>query len=176
MSCSHAVQESELSERALHFLKALIERFIREGHPVGSRTLARDAGLDLSPATVRNVMADLEELGLVASPHTSAGRVPTVSGYRLFLDCLLTVEELEEGLVDEIRAGLEVAADRSSLVSAASRLLSEITHMAGVVRMPPHERHRFRQIEFLPLSAGRVIAILVTTEGEVHNRILHPHR
>ncbi len=176
MAGSKAVQESELSERALHFLKALIERFIREGQPVGSRTLARDAGLDLSPATVRNVMADLEELGLVASPHTSAGRVPTVSGYRLFLDCLLTVSELEEDLVESIKSSLESTGGRTELVSAASRLLSELTHMAGVVSMPRHERHLFRQIEFLPLSAGRVIAILITREGDVHNRIIHPRR
>jgi heat-inducible transcriptional repressor len=162
-----------ISERALHFLKALIERHIRDGQPVGSRTLARDAGLELSPATVRNVMADLEELGLVVSPHTSAGRVPTVSGYRLFVDSLLTVSPMDDALLDKMRSGFAQGAESKALIESASRLLSGVTHLAGVVMVPRHEREVFHQIELLKLSGTRVLAILVTADGEVHNRIIH---
>ena len=163
----------QISERALHFLKALIERYIRDGQPVGSRTLARDAGLDLSPATVRNVMADLEELGLVASPHTSAGRVPTAFGYRLFVDSLLTISPMDERLLEQMRSGFVSGAESKVLIESASRLLSGVTHLAGVVMVPRHEREVFHQIEFLKLSGTRVLAILVTADGEVHNRIIH---
>lgn len=170
----------QISERALHFLKALIERHMRDGQPVGSRTLAKDTGLDLSPATVRNVMADLEDLGLVISPHTSSGRIPTVSGYRLFVDTLLTITPLEPGdealLRAGLRAGLPTGSDARTLVETASRLLSGVTHMAGVVMVPRHERELFRQIEFLPLTGTRVLAILVTADGEVHNRVIHTDR
>ena len=171
------VTEAVVSERAQHFLKALIERYIREGQPVGSRTLAKDTGLDLSPATVRNVMADLEDLGLVSSPHTSAGRIPTITGFRMFIDSLLTVQDLKETEISMIRSELMAGvSDSTGLLASASRLLSGITHMAGVVTVPRHERTTFRQIEFLPLSEHRVLAILVTNDGEVHNRILHTHR
>jgi heat-inducible transcriptional repressor len=163
----------EINERALHFLKALIERHIRDGQPVGSRTLAKDAGLDLSPATVRNVMADLEDMGLVSSPHTSSGRVPTVSGYRLFVDSLLTVSPMEQDDVNVLRSGLEFNGDPKALIETASRLLSGVTHMAGLVMVPRHERDVFRQIEFVSLSGTRVLAILVTGEGEVHNRVIY---
>ena len=168
--------ETQVSERALHFLKALVERYIREGQPVGSRTLAKDTGLDLSPATVRNVMADLEDLGLVISPHTSAGRVPTAAGYRLFVDTLLTVRPPSEDEIANLRTGFETRADVKSLIERASTLLSGITHLAGVVMLPRHERNVFRQIELLPLSGTRVLAILVTSEGEVHNRIIVTER
>lgn len=161
------------SERALHFLKALVERYIKDGQPIGSRTLAKDTGLDLSPATVRNVMADLEDLGLIVSPHTSAGRVPTVAGYRLFVDSLLTVRPPSDRDVDSLRTRFDVCMDPKSLVETASNLLSGITHLAGVVMLPRHERHLFRQIELLPLSDKRVLAILVTSDGEVHNRIVN---
>ena len=179
MSTKPSVSETVVSERAQRFLKALIERYIREGQPVGSRTLARDAGLDLSPATVRNVMADLEDLGLVSSPHTSAGRIPTITGFRMFIDSLLTVEDLKEKEVMQIRAELLTGGSDGTgtgLLASASRLLSGITHMAGVVTIPRYERTTFRQIEFLPLSDHRVLAILVTNAGEVHNRILNTHR
>ncbi|QGU32863.1 heat-inducible transcriptional repressor HrcA [Thermochromatium tepidum] len=168
--------EGRVSERAQHFLKALVERYIREGQPVGSRTLAKDTKLDLSPATVRNVMADLEDLGLITSPHTSAGRVPTVAGYRLFIDTLLTVRPPSEDDIASLRAQFEALQDPKSLVETASNLLSDITHLAGVVMMPRHERQAFRQIELLPLSDTRVLAILVTSEGEVHNRIINTER
>lgn len=177
LSAKPPVSETVVSERAQHFLKALIERYIREGQPVGSRTLAKDTGLDLSPATVRNVMADLEDMGLVSSPHTSAGRIPTITGFRMFIDSLLTVEDLKEPEVAQLRSELLSGGQESTqLLASASHLLSGITHMAGVVTLPRRERTTFRQMEFLPLSERRVLAILVTNAGEVHNRILHTHR
>jgi heat-inducible transcriptional repressor len=166
----------ELSERAQHMLKALIERYAREGQPVGSRTLAREAGLDLSPATIRNVMSDLEELGFVQSPHTSAGRVPTVQGYRFFVDTLLSVQPLESGAFEKIRAQLDIDTSAMDLLESATGLLSGITQLAGVVTLPKHEHAVFRRVEFLPLSELRVLAILVTSEGEVQNRIVHTER
>ena len=173
MAANSTSGEIQVSERALHFLKALIERYMRDGQPVGSRTLSKDTGLDLSPATVRNVMSDLEDMGLVSSPHTSAGRVPTVSGYRLFLDSLLTVRPLEAREIDEMRRRFALLDDSAALIESASQILSGVTHLAGVVMLPRRERNAFRQIEFLPLSGERVLAILVTGEGEVHNRIIH---
>jgi heat-inducible transcriptional repressor len=164
--------DSQVSERAQLFLKALVERYIREGQPIGSRTLAKDTGLDLSPATVRNVMADLEDLGLISSPHTSAGRIPTVAGYRFFVDSLLTIKPPTPKDMAELRHRFDELSDASVLVETTSRLLSGLTHMAGVVTVPRHERNGFRQIELLPLSGTRVLAILITSEGEVHNRVV----
>ena len=166
------VPETALGERAQHFLKVLVERYIRDGQPVGSRTLAREAGADLSPATIRNVMADLEELGLVVSPHTSAGRVPTVSGYRFFVDSLMTLRPLADGEVERARSRIATDVDTKALAGKASRVLSEFTHMAGVVTVPHREQVAYRQIEFLRMSGRRVLAILVTSEGEVHNRVI----
>lgn len=160
----------------MHFLKVLVERYIKDGQPVGSRTLSKDAGLDLSPATIRNVMADLEDLGLVISPHTSAGRVPTVAGYRLFVDTLLTVRQPSDEDIENLRHRFAGAADPRALAESTSHLLSGITQLAGVVMLPRHERHAFRQIELLPLSGARVLAILITSEGEVHNRIITTDR
>lgn len=176
MATKSSSVEKPISERAQHFLKALIERYIRDGQPVGSRTLARDTGLDLSPATVRNVMADLEELGFVASPHASAGRVPTVAGYRFFVDSLLTMKPPTDADLDRMRLRFEELQDAAALIESTSRLLSGLTHMAGVVMVPRHERYIFRQIELLPMSGSRVLAILVTSEGEVHNRIVVTER
>ncbi|RDH84337.1 MAG: heat-inducible transcriptional repressor HrcA [endosymbiont of Escarpia spicata] len=176
MATKKVISESGVGERAQHFLKVLIERYIRDGQPVGSRTLAKDAGMDLSPATIRNVMCDLEDLGLVASPHTSAGRIPTVTGFRMFIDSLLTVQRLQAGEVERIRSELAYSGDAGNLLTSASQLLSGVTHMAGVVTVPRRERTAFRQIEFLPLSENRVLAILVTNNGEVANRILNTHR
>ena len=173
---SNPRSDTALSERAQRLLRALIERYIEEGQPVGSRALAREAGLDLSPATVRNVMADLEEMGLITAPHTSAGRVPTVHGYRLFVDALLTIEPLETVEVEKLNAQLEFNEDPKLLLESASRLLSGITHMASVVMLPRREHTSFRHVEFLPLSSHRVLAILVTNEQEVQNRIIHTER
>ncbi len=166
------LNKAEINERAQHFLKALIERYIQEGQPVGSRTLAKDAGLDLSPATIRNVMSDLEDLGLVASPHTSAGRIPTASGYRVFLDSLITLKPLDKIQVDDIKSRIGRIDEPGQLIQTASQLLSGITNMAGVVRLPDREPSSFRQIEFISLSESRVLTILVTSDGEVSNRII----
>ncbi len=166
----------DLNERARHFLKVLVERYIADGQPVGSRTLSRDAGTRLSPATIRNVMSDLEEMGLVVSPHVSAGRVPTVEGYRVFVDSLITLQPLEQRTVRHLHAELGGEADPGTLIQSASQLLSGLTHLAGVVMIPRRNRMRLRQIEFLPMSDRRVLAILVTESGEVHNRLLHTRR
>ncbi|MCG8434262.1 MAG: heat-inducible transcriptional repressor HrcA [Gammaproteobacteria bacterium] len=170
--------ENPLNERAQHLLKALIERYIRDGQPVGSRTLSRDAGLDLSPASIRNVMADLDDLGLVCSPHTSAGRVPTVKGYRVFVDSLLTIRPLNTCEVKRIEQQLTITERPNSqaLLASASQLLSGITKLAGVVSVPSRPHISWRQIEFLSLSENRILAILVFNDGEVQNRILNLDR
>ncbi|MCC7487743.1 MAG: heat-inducible transcriptional repressor HrcA [Burkholderiales bacterium] len=159
-----------LNERAQILLKTLIERYIAEGQPVGSRALSRHSGLELSPASIRNVMADLEELGFIASPHTSAGRVPTSRGYRFFVDTLLTVKPLERDEIAQLVEQLRVQSTQK-LVLSASQLLSELTHFAGVV-MTPRRSAGFRHIEFLKLAERRLLLIIVTPEGDVQNRIL----
>jgi heat-inducible transcriptional repressor len=161
-----------LSPRAEALLKALVERYISDGQPVGSRTLAKDLGNELSPATIRNVMADLEELGLIVSPHTSAGRIPTALGYRVFVDTLLKVRPLDARELRRMEGELSAAPDPQQLMESASSLLSQITRLAGIVMLPRQEQNAVRQIEFLQLSANRVLAILVTQEGRVHNRVI----
>jgi len=168
--------KSALNERSLQLLKILVERYISDGQPVGSRVLSKDLDLNLSPATIRNVMADLEDLGLVCSPHTSAGRVPTVRGYRLFVDSLLTVRPLDGEDLSRLHNGLQATEDSGEIISCASRLLAELTQMAGVVTLPKREIVSLRHIEFLPLSNTRVLVIFVTNEQEVHNRIIHTSR
>ncbi len=163
-----------LDARAQTLLKTLIERYIADGHPVGSRTLSRYSGLELSPATIRNVMADLEELGLIASPHTSAGRVPTPRGYRLFVDTMVTVQPLELEQTERLQGQLR-AEQPQRVLSQAAHLLSNLSHFAGVV-MTPRRSSSFRQVEFLRLSEKRVLLIIVTPEGDVQNRILHTDR
>ncbi len=167
---------ADISERAQQMLRALIERFVVDGQPVGSRTLARDAGLKLSPATIRNVMSDLEELGFVASPHTSAGRVPTVQGYRFFVDTLLSVKPLDQRAIEKIRAELDVEQAPKDLVESASGMLSAITQLAGIVTLPRRDHPLFKRVEFLPLAENRVLAILVSGNDEVQNRILKTER
>ena len=159
-----------MDDRARQLLKTLIERYIADGQPVGSRTLSKYSRLDLSPATIRNVMADLEELGLIASPHTSAGRVPTPLGYRLFVDSLITVRPLRNEQAQQLRDELAREDPRRAISQAAS-LLSRLSSFAGVVRSP-RRSGTFRQIEFLRLSDRRVLLIIVTPEGDVQNRIL----
>ena len=162
------------NERAQYLLRVLIQRFIRDGQPVGSRTLARDTGIDLSPATIRNVMSDLEEMGFVAAPHTSAGRIPTPRGYRLFVDTLVRYRPPNEGEIRKMRSKLnERQDDPEALVSSVSDLLSKITSLAGVVTVPKGRHATLRQIEFLSLADNRVLAILVINDREVQNRILH---
>ena len=162
-----------LSERAQHLFRVLVQRYIGSGHPVGSRTLSRDSGLDLSPATVRNVMADLEDLGLLRSPHVSAGRIPTVQGYRFFVDSLLTVAPIDRGVREHLRAQLEIKGERESLMDAATSLISDATHMAGIVTLPKQERLILRHVEFLALSPERVLVILVVNGSDVQNRVIH---
>lgn len=168
--------EQPINERAQHLLKVLVERYIRDGQPVGSRVLARESGMDLSPATIRNVMADLEDMGLVKAPHTSAGRVPTARGYRLFIDSLLTVRPLEVEAIRQLEDQLDPDMDLQGLLERAALMLSGVTHMAGLVMLPRREHVILRHVEFLPLSQSRVLVILVVNEKEVQNRIIHTGR
>lgn len=165
-----------LSPRAEVLLKTLIERYIAEGQPVGSRTLAKQAGLDLSPATVRNIMSDLEELGLIRSPHTSAGRIPTQLGYRFFVDTLLKVQPLRSDELRKIEVEVGADQDPQQLMESVSGVLSQVTKLAGVVRIPRREQVAFRQLEFLALSPSRVLVILITQDGRVHNRVINPDK
>jgi len=154
-----------LDDRAKLLLKALVERYIADGQPVGSRTLSRASGLELSPATIRNVMSDLEELGLIASPHTSAGRIPTARGYRLFVDTMLTVQRGQIGTPS-------LAHDQpQKVISNAANLLSSLSQFVGVV-IAPKRTSVFRHIEFLRLSERRLLVIIVSPEGDVQNRVI----
>ncbi len=173
---SHVNDTSGLSDRAQSLLKLLIERYVQDGQPVGSRTLVRDAKLKLSPATVRNVMADLEDMGFLRSPHTSAGRVPTVRGYRFFVDSLMQVKPLEGREVAELRRRFDPDLSTTDLVQSVSAMLSGITRMAGVVMVPRRELLMLRHVEFLPMSENRVLVILVVNEREVQNRVIHTGR
>jgi heat-inducible transcriptional repressor len=169
--------EESLSERAQLLLKALIESYIRDGQPVGSRTLSRDSGLSLSSATIRNVMADLEDLGFVASPHTSAGRVPTDKGYRLFVDSLLKLKPLENGEIEDIERRLNTdASNGRALVQTVSQMLSSVTHMAGLVTLPNPHYVALTHIEFIGLSENRALAIMVMNNREVQNRVVQLDR
>lgn len=172
----HESREEGLNERAQHLLRLLVESYIRDGQPVGSRALSRDSGLQLSSATVRNVMADLEELGFITSPHTSAGRVPTDKGYRFFVDTLLRLQPLDTTAVSELRRQLDSNQDSRALVAAASQLLSSVTHLAGVVTLPRSEHASITQMEFVPLSENRVLVVLVFNDREVANRIIQLER
>lgn len=165
-----------LNERSLQLLKLLVERYISDGQPVGSRLLSKGSELKLSPATIRNVMADLEEMGLVHSPHTSAGRIPTVSGYRMFVNSLLTFKTPEAKDISRLQQSLAEKIDPNDAIGIASKLLAELTHMAGIVTLPKRELVYFRQIEFLSLSNTRVLVIFVTNEQEVHNKIIQTDR
>ena len=167
-----------LDDRSRTLLKTLVERYIADGQPVGSRTLSRASGLDLSPATIRNVMSDLEELGLIASPHTSAGRIPTARGYRLFVDTMLTAGSLDLGT-----ATPEIAAAREQLhpdqpqrvIAAAAHTLSQLSSFVGIVSAP-RKASVFRHIEFLRLGERRVLVIMVSPDGDVQNRVIFTAR
>ena len=154
-----------LDDRAKLLLKSLVERYIADGQPVGSRTLSKASGLELSPATIRNVMSDLEELGLIASPHTSAGRIPTARGYRLFVDTMLTAQR------QELQAPSLQPDQPQKVIANAAQLLSSLSHFVGVV-MAPKRSSVFRHIEFLRLSERRLLVIIVSPEGDVQNRVL----
>ncbi len=163
----------KLDDRSETLLRLLIARFIEQGQPVGSRTLSHEPSLTLSAATIRNVMADLEDMGLIQAPHTSAGRVPTALGYRLFIDYLLTVQPLRSSKEQEIQYRLNEETDAKELMTATSNLLSEVTQFAGIVFLPDSSASKFRQIEFVSLSSNRILVILVTEDGTVQNRVIH---
>jgi heat-inducible transcriptional repressor len=167
------------SERAQQLLKVLIQRFIRDGQPVGSRTLSRQSGMELSPATIRNIMSDLEELGLIAAPHTSAGRIPTPQGYRLFVDSLIRYKRPNQSDIERLKEQLNrKAGDPETFLDSVTNMLSDVTSLAGIVSVPKGQRALLRQIEFLSLSDNRVLAILVINDREVQNRVLYteqPH-
>ncbi|MGH8040633.1 MAG: heat-inducible transcriptional repressor HrcA [Rudaea sp.] len=165
-----------LDARARQLLRALIAQYIADGKPVGSRTLARSAGLDVSPATIRNVMADLEELGLLAAPHTSAGRVPTAQGYRVFVDSLLEVKPLDAPQVEQLRRELPMQGATQDLLTGVSSLLSEATRFVGVVTVPKREEFPFRHIDFVAVGGDRVLVILVFVDNEVQNRVVTTQR
>ena len=165
-----------LDDRARSLLKTLVERYIADGQPVGSRTLSKASGLELSPATIRNVMADLEELGLIVSPHTSAGRIPTPRGYRLFVDTMLTARPTDAGMAEMAEAPLHPDQPQRVIAQAAT-LLSSLSSFVGVITSPK-KASVFRHIEFLRLGERRVLVILVAPDGDVQNRVLftqHDH-
>ena len=165
-----------LSERAAILLKQLVASYIDDGLPVGSRQLAQDAGLDISSATIRNVMSGLEKKGLVVAPHTSAGRIPTEQGLRLFVDSLLEVQSIDKKLISQLQQQLDPDMDMNELVNHASQLVSEMTQMAGIVSVPKQANAKLRHIEFLPLPDKRILAIMVTNEKDVQNKVLHLDR
>jgi len=168
--------EKKMNQRALEILKNLIEHYIREGNPVGSKTLAEDSRLMVSSATIRNIMKELETAGYLTSPHTSSGRIPTAQGYRLFVDHFTTIQEPAEQEVNRLRKQLDAGQDTQSLVVHASSLLSGITKLAGIVTLPKHGKLILRQVEFLPLSNKRVLVILVLNDHDVQNRVMYTDR
>ncbi len=160
-----------MDKRAQFLLKTLVEHYISDGQPVGSRTLSKCSGIDLSPASIRNVMSDLEEMGFIVSPHTSAGRIPTPRGYRMFVDTLLTVKPLQQQEIRQMQETL-TSPDPQELIANAAAMLSGLSSFAGLVMIPRRKQVAFRQLEFLPLSEKRILLIIVTTDGNVQNRII----
>jgi len=165
-----------LSERAQILLKTLIEKYIADGQPVGSKSLVHEAGLEVSSATIRHVLSDLEDMGLIRSPHKSAGRVPTDLGYRLFVDSMVTVKPVKRPEINRMKQHLEIQHSPKELALSASDLLSGITGMASIVMLPRRPQNALRHIEFLPLSNNRVLTILVLNECEVENRVIQTNR
>ena len=165
-----------LAPRSRHVLRTLIARHIQDGEPVGSATLARTAGLDVSAATIRNILGDLEDLGLLSSPHTSAGRIPTAHGYRVFVDSLVQMHPPGEQDLSRLRSELASGAGTQTLLGSASELLSAMSHFVGVVSAPRRESFAFRQIDFVALDAQRVLAIVVFADSEVQNRVIEARR
>ncbi len=160
-----------VNERAQILLKTLVEHYIAEGQPIGSAKLLAQSGLDVSPATIRNVMSELEKHGFIASPHTSAGRVPTQKGYRMFVDSLLTVKDMDQSSVDQLKNGLS-SPSQKELITQAADMLSQLTEFAGVVMTPKRERIALKHLEFLPLSEKRILVIIVSDDGNVQNRVI----
>ena len=166
----------ELNPRAQILLKTLVDLYISEGQPVASKTLAQTPGLDVSSATIRNVMTQLDKLGLIHSPHTSAGRIPTEQGFRFFIDSLMEMQPLTPDLLTTINAELNANQSTDQLIDTASNLLSDFTRMAGIVTIPKRSQLTLRQIEFLPLPGKRILAILVINDKEVENRVIQADR
>lgn len=166
----------EFSEREQRILKLLVDHYIKDGAPVGSKTLSRLPGIDISAASVRNVMGDLEHMGLLRSPHISAGRIPTSAAFRVFVDQLLEVKKPDSDTVEHIRALLDPSLSDQALVKVASNYLSGFTKMAGMVTVPKREEKPLQQVEFLPLSDRRVLVILIISDTEIQNRIIHVER
>jgi heat-inducible transcriptional repressor len=164
-----------MDDRARLLLKLIVERYISDGEPIGSRTLSKHPGLELSPASIRNVMADLEEQGFIASPHTSAGRIPTPRGYRMFVDSLIVTQPLAQLSISHVHEELRAAMQPQQTVNAAAKMLSELSAFAGVVATPRREAV-FRQIEFVRLADKRILLIIVTPDGDVQNRVLITER
>lgn len=173
---SQSRETIELSPRAQHLLRTLVQCYISDGRPVGSRSLVKASGLSVSSATVRNVMAELEELGYVCSPHTSAGRQPTDKGYRFFVDTLLSARSWDTDQFDALELRLEAGGRTDELLGSASHLLSGLTRYAGVVTLPRQDLRALRHVEFLPLSGNRVLAIVVLNESDVENRVIETDR
>lgn len=164
-----------LSERSLHLLTALVDRYIREGQPVGSKALSEV--LPLSSASIRNVMAELEDRGYLQSPHTSAGRVPTDRAYRLFVDTRIMADQpLEKLLTQEVKQQFDTNLSPAKIAESVSGILSDLTRQAGLVMLPRSQQHWFRLIDFLPLAENRVLVVLVLNEEEVQNRVIHTDR
>jgi len=170
------MSETPVNQRAQQVLKILVERYILDGTPIGSKTIADEYALGFSPATIRNILADLEDAGYLASPHASAGRIPTSQGYRLFVNNLLTIKPLEDVNLEELKVQLNPDMALSSLLNSASTLLSSLTQLTGVVALPRRNRSELRQVEFLHLSSNRVLVILVLNNREVQNRIIYTDR
>lgn len=166
----------KFNSRTADILKILVERYIQDGQPVGSKALVQELPFAVSSATVRNIMAELEGQGLIRSPHTSAGRVPTALGYRMFVDSLITYSPMEDGKVTRVKRALDPDKTPKELVESASKMLSELTNMAGIVLAPKQERAVLRQVEFLPLQGNRALVILVLNDKDVQNRIINTAR
>ena len=165
-----------MNSRSLQVLKSLIERYIADGQPVPSKLLAQDSRLGLSPASIRSIMADLESAGYLQSPHTSAGRIPTTQGYRLFVDHFVTTQNLTAVNMSKITQKLHSGTDKNGLINQASSLLSELTHLAGLVSIPRKEQVVLKQVEFVALSDNRILVILILDSHEVQNRIIYTER
>lgn len=168
--------DQPLSDRAQILLKTLVEKYIEGGQPIGSKLLVKESGLDVSAATIRNVLGDLEDRGLIRSPHTSAGRVPTDKGYRIFVDRMIHVQPLQSLQIETIKQQMSGSQNHQSILTRASDLLSNLTDMTSLVMLPRRAHKSLRQIEFLPLSENRVLAIVVINEAEVENRVLQMPR
>jgi len=170
---TQSTASTPLNQRAQYLLKTLINCYVDEGVPVGSKTLAESAGLNISAATIRNVMANLDSMGLVSAPHTSAGRVPTNMGFRMYVDSMLEFSPLEAAIKERIKQELNSDQDKDSLINVANNLLTDLTQMAGIITIPKSGQLNLRRIEFLPLPDKKILAILVVNERDVQNRIVH---